>query len=415
MSAQDPDDIHRADGSRGAGRLDGADRHAGRPADGDDDDGDEDRDKGPGLLERRPWIRWVLIIALVAGIAMLVIWLIHYQTRGKYVQSTNDAYLQADSVTIAPKVSGYVRRVLVAENQAVGAGDPLVEIDAADYRAKTAQAEAQIAVARAAEQGAAAGITEQQATITRAQADLAAARRTLAFAQAEVDRYGPLAATGAETQQMLAQKRTDRDRALAQVDAQAAAVRVAQAHVATIRGQVAQARAQGAQARAQRAEAESDLSATLLRTSIAGVVGDRTVQVGQYVQAGTRLMSVVPVQALYLAANFKETQLGLMRVGQPATIEVDALPGVDLHGVVESVSPGSGATFSLIPPENASGNFTKIVQRVPVRIRIDAGPMARKILRPGLSVTVSVDTYGARNARKALRDESERRQEARQR
>ena len=407
MSVDDPEDVRPV---RGAEARQGG-RHAAQPRDQEDDA--EDEEDGPGLLERKPWIRLVLIAALIAGIVALGVWLFRYQTHGRYVQSTNDAYLQADSVTIAPKVAGYVRQVLVAENQAVRAGDPLVRIDAADYAAKTAQADAQIAVAAAAEESATAGIAEQRATISRAQADLAAARRTLAFAQGEVDRYIPLAATGAETRQMLAQKRSDRDRALAQVEAQAAAVRVAQAHVDTIRGQIAQARAQGAQARAQRTEAESDLSATLLKSSIAGVIGNKTVEVGQFVQAGTRLMSVVPVQALYLAANFKETQLGLMRVGQPATIEVDALPGVDLHGVVESVSPGSGATFSLIPPENASGNFTKIVQRVPVRIRVDAGPLARKVLRPGLSVTVSVDTYGARNERDALRDESERRQSAR--
>ena len=407
MNVDDPEDVRPV---RGAEARQG-DRHAAQPRDQEDDA--EDEEDGPGLLERKPWIRLVLIAALIAGIVALGVWLFRYQTHGRYVQSTNDAYLQADSVTIAPKVAGYVRQVLVAENQPVRAGDPLVRIDAADYAAKTAQADAQIAVAAAAEESATAGIAEQRATISRAQADLAAARRTLAFAQGEVDRYIPLAATGAETRQMLAQKRSDRDRALAQVEAQAAAVRVAQAHVDTIRGQIAQARAQGAQARAQRTEAESDLSATLLKSSIAGVIGNKTVEVGQFVQAGTRLMSVVPVQALYLAANFKETQLGLMRVGQPATIEVDALPGVDLHGVVESVSPGSGATFSLIPPENASGNFTKIVQRVPVRIRVDAGPLARKVLRPGLSVTVSVDTYGARNERDALRDESERRQAAR--
>jgi membrane fusion protein (multidrug efflux system) len=398
MSVDDPENLRRDPAASGTA-----------PA------GDGAASDGPGLMERKPWLRILLILALVVGIVALAVWLYRYQTHGRYVESTNDAYLQADSVTIAPKVSGYVRQVLVAENQPVHAGDPLVRIDPADYQAKTAQADAQIAVAQAAQQGAAAGIDEQRAAISRAQADLAAARRTLAFAQAEVDRYVPLAATGAETQQMLAQKRSDRDRAQAQVDAGAAAVRVAQAHVDTIRGQIAQARAQGAQARAQKTQAESDLSATLLRSSVSGVVGNRTVQVGQFVQAGTRLMSVVPVQALYLSANFKETQLGLMRVGQPATIEVDALPGVDLHGVVESVSPGSGATFSLIPPENASGNFTKIVQRVPVRIRVDAGPLARKVLRPGLSVTVSVDTYGARNERAALRDESERRQAARQR
>jgi membrane fusion protein (multidrug efflux system) len=133
----------------------------------------------------------------------------------------------------------------------------------------------------------------------------------------------------------------------------------------------------------------------LVRASMDGRVGDKTVRVGQYVQPGTAMMTVVPVQNIYLVANFKETQLSRMRAGQPATIKVDALGGKALHGVVESFSPGTGAQFALFPPNNATGNFTKVVQRIPTRIRIDAGPQARKVLAPGLSATVSVDTYGA--------------------
>jgi membrane fusion protein (multidrug efflux system) len=133
----------------------------------------------------------------------------------------------------------------------------------------------------------------------------------------------------------------------------------------------------------------------LVRASIDGNVGDKTVRVGQFVQPGTAMMTVVPVQNIYLVANFKETQRSRMRAGQPATIKVDALGGKPLRGVVESFSPGTGAQFALFPPNNATGNFTKVVQRIPTRIRIDAGPEARKVLAPGLSATVSVDTYGA--------------------
>ena len=161
-------------------------------------------------------------------------------------------------------------------------------------------------------------------------------------------------------------------------------------------------------------QAQADLGTTTIRSSIAGRIGDRTVRVGQYVQPGTRLMSVVPVDQVYLVANFKETQIGLMRAGQPATIEVDALSGSTLHGTVESFAPGTGAQFALLPPQNATGNFTKVVQRVPVRIHIDAGPEARRVLVPGLSVTVTVDTLGAKQERKEVDRESDRAKDQRE-
>jgi membrane fusion protein (multidrug efflux system) len=148
----------------------------------------------------------------------------------------------------------------------------------------------------------------------------------------------------------------------------------------------------------------------VVKASVDGRVGDKSVRVGQYVSQGTRMMSVVPVQAIYITANFKETQLGLMGPGQPAHIKVDALSGVELRGHVESVSPGTGAQFSLIPPQNATGNFTKIVQRVPVRIAIDAGPDARRVLVPGLSVEVTVDTIGAKGEIARIKDQEQRRQ-----
>src|SRR5690606_17473417 len=154
----------------------------------------------------------------------------------------------------------------------------------------------------------------------------------------------------------------------------------------------------GKGARAQREAAGVDLSSTLVRASIAGRVGNKTVQLGQFVQPGTRAMSIVPVDKLYISANFKETQAGLVRVRQPVTIEIDALESIELHGRVESFSPGTGAQFSLLPPENATGNFTKIVQRIPVRISIDAGPETRALLIPGMSVTASVDTRSARGS-----------------
>ena len=166
--------------------------------------------------------------------------------------------------------------------------------------------------------------------------------------------------------------------------------------IGTYLAQIRQAQAQAQGARAQLAAANVDVGAALIRAAVDGRIGNKTVTVGQYAQSGTRLMSLVPLTKLYVTANFKETQIGLMRVGQPATIEVDALHGIKLRGRVQSVSPGTGSQFSLIPASNATGNFTKIVQRVPVRVAIEATPEARRLLVPGLSVSVTVDTIGAK-------------------
>jgi membrane fusion protein (multidrug efflux system) len=363
---------------------------------------------GRGLGGRaRTILMVVAAVVLIGGIA----WLIRHQTYGKFQQSTNDAYVQADATTVAPKVSGYVERVFVIENQVVTAGQLLAQIDPRDYRAQAAQSEAQIAVAQAGAAGVQAQMGEQQAAITKAQADLAVARNDAAFAQSEVARYTPLAASGAETRERLAQLRNQAAQANARVTAAQAALTAAQRRLGTLGAQVQQARAQGEGARAQLAAANNNVGATLIRAATAGRIGDLTVRQGQFVQAGTRLMSVVPTANLYIEANFKETQMGLMRVGQPVHVEVDALPGVDIVGRVDSISPGTGAQFSILPPQNATGNFTKIVQRVPVRIAVNLGPETRALLVPGMSVEVTVDTRAARGAEDRVRREQERHNE----
>lgn len=360
---------------------------------------------------KRPGVRLVLLavaaIAVIGGIA----WFLRYQSYGRYQQSTNDAYVQADAVTVSPKVSGYVEQVFVEDNQPVKAGQPLVRIDARDYDAQSAQAQAQIDVARANAVGVQAQIHEQQAAITRAQADLAAARSDAAFAHSEVARYEPLAASGAETRERLSQLRNQAAQADAKLAAAQAALTSAQRRVGTLQAQVRQALAQGEGARAQLDAANSNVVATLIRATIDGRIGNKTVRQGQFVPAATRLMTVVPVNNTYINANFKETQLGLMRVGQPVTVSVDALPGVEIPGRVASISPGTGAQFSILPPQNATGNFTKIVQRVPVRIAISPGPETRALLVPGMSVEVSVDTRSARGAPDRIRREQERHNE----
>jgi len=347
------------------------------------------------------------LLLLALATLMLVaggVWYVRYESRGKYFQETNDATVQADMVTVAPRVAGYIAEVLVAENQDVAAGQPLVRIDPRDARAQAAQAEAQIAVAAAQADAARAQIREQYATIDGAAAQLAVARAKAAHDAAEVARYRPLAASGAETRERLAQLEAAAIQSAGDVRAQGSTLAAQQRRVASLVGQVRQGEAQGRAAQAQADAAAVDVGATTLTAAIGGRIGDKTVTVGQYVQAGTRLMSVVPLDRLYITANFKETQLALMQPGQPVSIKVDALDGVELKGRVESLAPGTGAQFSLLPPQNATGNFTKITQRVPVRVSIEATPAARRLLVPGLSVTVTVDTISAKEEIERLRD-----------
>ena len=356
-------------------------------------------------------VKLVLAVVVLVALVLLAIWFVHYETRGKYFASTDDAYIRADAVTVSPKISGYVEQVFVADNQDIRAGAPLVRIDPRDYKAQTAQYQAQIDVAKANADNVRAGIREQLSAIDQARAQLAANRADAAFAAGEVARYAPLAQSGAETQEKLTTLRNQATQAANNAAAQAATLESAERRVASLQAQVRQAQAQGESAQAQLAAADVNLGSTIVKASVDGRVGDKSVRVGQYVTSGTRMMSVVPLAAIYVTANFKETQVGLMRPGQPATIKVDALPGVELKGHVESVSPGTGAQFSLLPPQNATGNFTKIVQRVPVRVAIDAGPDARKVLVPGLSVEVTVDTIGAKGDLKTIKQQEQTRRQ----
>lgn len=371
----------------------------------------------PVIAERErkisPRIRRVLVVALVFGLIALGYWGINYYTRGRFLESTNNAYVQADFVTVAPKISGYVRQVLVAENQRVAANAPLLRIESGDFksaidrlRAEALAADADIAAARS-------QLSEQGAQLEQAHAQIAAAQTAVGYAVANVNRYRPLVAIGAEAGERYDNTRFDRDRALAELRVRQTALLAAQRRVPTLDSQVAQARARRSAINAQIATATNDLNGTVVRSSIAGTVGSSSVRVGQFVQPGQRLMNIVPSDDLYVIANFKETQLKLMRVGQPVTVSLDALGGVEIQGEVESLSPATGAEFSLLRPENATGNFTKIVQRVPVRIRIFAGPEARRLLRSGLSVEVAVDTRGARGDLDRIEEESRQQAKAR--
>ncbi|WP_057391985.1 HlyD family secretion protein [Ralstonia solanacearum] len=318
--------------------------------------------------------------------------LAHYELRGKYVENTDDAYIQADIVTVAPKVSGYVERVDVANNQEVRAGQRLLRIDPREYAAQLAQYQAQVEAANASADNARAQLATQKATIAQAQAQLQSAEHDAQFTASQTQRYASLVASGAETRDRLSTLQNQAAQARANAAAQHAALTKATLEIAALQAQLRQAEAQAKTARAQAAVAEVNLAATELRASTDGRVGDSQVRIGQFVSAGTRLMSVVPSH-LYITANFKETQLRRMRIGQPVHVHVDAFPDEAIEGHVESLSPGTGAQFSLLPPQNATGNFIKIVQRVPVRIALDAtDDQLKPLLAAGMSVTVDVDT-----------------------
>ncbi len=347
-------------------------------------------------LPKKAWK--VGLIALV--VAAIGIW---WLTAPKSAESTDNAYLQADSSEVAPRVGGLVTAVLVRDNQVVKAGDPLVRIDVRDYETRVAAAEAavadadaQVATARAtlaslgAEQKLAAAHVRSMTT------QIAAADAEYARAAADRKRYEALLVDGfvprrdaeqVSANAVSAQSAAQRSRADLGASLEEAAVTRARGPI--LAAQVQAAEAAAAKARAALALAKLDRGHTLVVAPIDGVVGNRRIQVGDYVQPGSRLLSVVPVKSIYVTANFKETQTREMRPGQKAEVYVDAL-GQTLTGTVESLAPGSGSEFTLLPFEPGSGNFTKIVQRVGVRIRLDPGQAALAQLRPGLSVTAKV-------------------------
>jgi membrane fusion protein (multidrug efflux system) len=319
-------------------------------------------------------------------------------------ESTDDAYVAADATEVAPKIRGLVAEVLVADNQPVRAGDPLVRIDPEEFDARVATAEAELADAEAGVASAKAALASLEVEEKLAVANVAAARSSIRSARAQSEqanadlvRYEALAEKGwvprrtAETYKaaaITAEQEIARVSALADVSRQQQGVTGAKR--ATLEAALMKAQATVSRAHAALDLARQDQRHTLIAAPVDGVVGNRQVRVGDYVQPGTRLLSVVPLHAVYVTANFKETQTARMRPGQKVAIDVDALPGGALTGTVDSFAPGSGSQFALLPFEPGTGNFTKIVQRIPVRIRFDPGQPAVDTLRPGLSVTARV-------------------------
>jgi len=310
----------------------------------------------------------------------------------RFLQSTDDAYVQSDVSLISPKVEGYIKKVKVADNQEVVEGAVLFVIDDRDFKAKVAQAEAAVAIEEASVASYESRLKLQQAMIDQAAATVASAEADLARVQQDYKRYSALMSTDFASRQRFEQAEADARKGEAAVAKSRAALAAEQNQLAVLHAQQREEQAKLQQARANLQLAQNDLDNTVIKAPIAGVAGNRAGQVGQYVKAGSQLLSLVPLSRVYVTANFKETQLTHMRPGQLVTVSVDAYPDLTIDGHIESFAPGSGAQFSLLPPDNATGNFTKIVQRVPVRVALPASSPLIGRLRPGLSVTVTVDT-----------------------
>jgi membrane fusion protein (multidrug efflux system) len=356
-----------------------------RPADAPADSPAEPKPRRRG--PRRAILGLVAVLAL-GGIG----WYGHdYWTVGRFMVETDDAYVQADFTVLAPKVGGYVAAVPVQDNAAVRAGEPLVVLEDGDYRDALRLAQAQLDAQQAAlariDSQAAAG----DASIDEARARVEAAKATLAQADADLARYRRLASNDVATAQRLEAAQAADTSAAASVREAEAGVATAQANRAVTTAERAEAEAMIAGLEAQRDRAERDLGATVLRAPFDGTVGNLSVAVGDLVAPGKRLLAVVPLGEVYVEANFKETQIAELAPGTEVHLHFDAFPDRDVVGSVEGIAPASGAQFSLLPPENATGNFTTVVQRLPVRIRVPAAVAGEGWLRPGLSVQASAD------------------------
>jgi membrane fusion protein (multidrug efflux system) len=352
-------------------------------------DADAKSETGSRAGFRIPAPRRALIVGLAAALLMAAgaYWILSPASS----VSTDDAYVKADSTIVAPKIQGLVAAILVRDNQIVRAGQPLIRIDPEDYQQAVDAAAADLASAEAV-------LAQQSAQQSLAEANARAASSAIRAADAERDRaradwerYDALLQNNDIAKRQADQVHATALGAAADADRSRAQFAASEQEVAVVDRSRAQLEAAVAKARAALSLARQNLSHTVIRAPVAGIVGDRVAQTGEFVAPGTQLMTVVPMNTIYVTANFKETQTARMLVGQPAEVEIDALPGKRLKGEVESFAPASGSEFSLLPFEPATGNFTRVVQRVPVRIRLKPGQDGYDRLRPGLSADVTVD------------------------
>jgi membrane fusion protein, multidrug efflux system len=363
-------------------------------------DGRPDGIRIAGAARRKGMLRRTALGTLaVLGLAGAVQLGAHYWRVGRFMIATDDAYVQADNTLVAPRVSGYLSAVLVTDNQPVKAGQVLARIDDRDYQTALHQATADRDTALSEIGSIDAQLALQTSNIEQASQQVTAADAALRFAREDHARYDLLSRTGAGTTQSAQQTESLMVQRSAGLLQARAALTAAKQQVDVLQAARTKAQAQLEHYRAAEQQATLNLGYTTITAPVDGTVGARSLRVGQYVQAGTQLMAVVPLAAVYIVANYKETQLTHVRPGQPVEIYVDTFPDTKILGHVDSIAPATGLQFALLPPDNATGNFTKIVQRLPVKIVLDRAAEgsnphepAADLLRPGMSVEPTIDT-----------------------
>ncbi len=330
----------------------------------------------------------VALVAIAAGGRYGMQW---WQV-GRFMESTDDAYVGGNVTPLAPRVAGHIDEILVEDNQRVAAGQLLIRIDPRPFRAAVEHAEASVQQQQSALDNLRARLALQESTIQQAEADLEARSAAAVFAAQDARRYQLLASSNNGSEQNAQKTSAADNQARATVAAARAALAGARQQLDVLNAQISEAGASIAAAKADLETARLNLGFTEIRSPIDGVIGNRAAQVGAFVSPGSYLLTIVPAAGLWVDANFKEDQLGHMVDGQAATVVADIAPDQPLKGHITSLAPATGAIFSVIPPQNATGNFTKIVQRVPVRITIDQDQAQKVALRPGLSTVVTIDT-----------------------
>jgi membrane fusion protein (multidrug efflux system) len=340
--------------------------------------------KAPPVALHRRFPLWIAGVVIGFGVAAMIVYLPE-----AYVQDTDDAYVQADTVPIVPKVAGYVTALHVTDNSHFRAGDLLLEIDPRDFQVAVDSAQANLQTVQAAKVNVERQLEEQSKIVAAAEATIESDRATVRFAGQQLTRYGKLAGDGAGTAERWQQAQSEVTEREAGLQHDLASLAAAQARIGVLQSQAQEADGTIAREEAALAQARLNLSYTRISADREGSVANRIVQVGTFVQPGQLLFSAVPNDS-YVIANFKETQLVHMRVGQHVSVRVDALGGQRIDGHIDSFQRGTGANFALLPPENATGNFVKVVQRVPVKILLDGPESALRRIAPGMSVEAEV-------------------------
>ncbi|MCU4178425.1 HlyD family secretion protein [Bosea sp. BH3] len=340
---------------------------------------------------RGPLKRGALMVVGAAVVGASLWYGLDWWRNGRFIISTDDAYVGAEMATISAKLAANIATVSVVQNQEIKAGQPLASLDDGDWRIALDSARAKTATAQATLARIDSQVEAARAAQAQAQAQQNSAEAAVTRTSADYERANSLAAKSYGSQATLDAAIAARDQAAASVASAKAGVVQAQANIKVLEAQRVEAARQIDELKVAEQKAERDLSFTKIAAPIDGIVANTNLQIGDLVSAGKRLMSVVPLDQVYVDANFKETQIGPLKIGDKAKITVDALPGQVFHGTVSGIAGGTGSVFTLLPPDNATGNFTKIVQRVPVRIALDRESTGKHVLRPGMSVVVAID------------------------